>query len=454
VLPFKPLVASNRDEALELGMADTLINKLSAMQAVSVRPITAVRKYTSVEQDAVAAGREQKVDMVLDGSIQKAAGKVRVTVRLLQVADGRQLWTESFEEKFTDIFALQDRVSEKVVGLLAVKLTGQEEILLTKSYTRDPEAYQLYLKGRYQLNRLTDDGFRKGLTYFQEAIEKDRNYALAYVGLANAYNMLGGYDVLPPKEVYPKAKEAATKALELDDTLAEAHAALGEVKLSYDWDFSGAGQQLRRALEINPSNSNAHKISALYLSAMARFDEALNEMKRAQELDPLSLELVAGMGEVLYHQRQYDAAIAQYQKALEMDVNSGFTYWAMGRTLTAKGRYDEAIPLLQKSIPLSGDSPDEPAELARTYALAGNREEAFKMLSDLNRLSERKHVSPSVIAALYGALGDKEQAFAQLNKALDMRDFILVLLNVEPMFDPLRDDPRFNELVKRVGLQT
>jgi eukaryotic-like serine/threonine-protein kinase len=454
VLPFKPLVVADRDEALELGMADTLINKLSSMQAVAVRPITAVRKYANVEQDALAAGREQKVDMVLDGGIQKAAGKIRVTLRLLQVADGCQLWTDSFDEKFTDIFHLQDRVSEKVVGLLAIRLTGAEQALLTKRHTQDPEAYELYLKGRYQLNRLTDDGFRKGRDYFQQAIARDQKYALAYTGLAIAYNMLGGFNALAPKEAYPKARDAATKALELDDTLVEAHAALGEVKLSYDWDFVGAERQLRRALEINPSNSNAHKVNGLYLVSMARFDDALAEMKRAQELDPLSLELTIAIADVFYFERQYDQAIAQYQKALDIDLNSGLSYWAMGRTLTAKGKYNEAIPLLQKSIPLSGDSPDEPAELARTYALAGSRNEALAILNQLERLSERKHISPSVIAAIYGALGDKDQAFAWLNKAVAERDFILVLLKVEPMFDPLRDDPRFTALVKRVGLPT
>ena len=454
VLPFKPLVVADRDEALELGMADTLINKLSSMNAIVVRPISAVRKYTNLEQDALAAGQEQKVDMILDGSIQKSADKVRVSVRLTQVADGQQLWAESFDEKFTDIFYLQDRVSEKVVGLLAIKLTGQEQTLLTKRHTQDAEAYELYLKGRYQLNRLTDDGFRKGRDYFQQAIARDQKYALAYSGLAIAYNMLGGFNALAPKEAYPKARDAATKALELDDTIVEAHAALGEIKMSYDWDFFGAEQQLRRALEINPSNSNAHKINGLYLIAMSRFDDALAEMKRAHELDPLSLEPTIAMADVFYFQRQYDQAIAQYQKALEMDLNSGLSYWAIGRTLTAKGSYNEAIPLLEKSIPLSGDSPDEPAELARTYALAGKREEALKILDELKRLSGRKYISPTVIATIYGALGDKDQAFAWLNKAVDGRDFILVLLNVEPMFDPLRDDPRFTALVKRVGLPT
>ena len=452
VLPFKPLVADDRDESLEMGMADTLIAKLSNLREVTIRPINSVRKYANPEQDAVAAGREQKVEAVLDGSIQKSGDKIRTTVRLVRVADGAVLWTGQFDEKLTDIFVVQDSISQRVATALSVTLAGREKERLLVHHTENPDAYQLYLKGRYQLNRLTDDGFLKGRDYFQQAIDRDPKYALAFAGLADAYNMLGDFNVLASKEVYPKARDAATKALGLDESLAEAHAALGVVKFSYDWEFSAAEREFQRAIELNPSNSDAHKMNAHYLATVGRFDEALREMKRAQELDPLSLELIAGIGEVLYFQRQYDQAIDQYQKALEMDVNSGFAYWALGRTLAAKGKYSEAIAALQKSIPLSGDSPDEPAELARTYALAGRRQETMKILNELTRLSEHKHVSPAVIAAIYGALGDKQQAFAWINKAFEMRDFILVLLKVEPMFDPLRNDARFAALAQKVGL--
>ncbi len=308
------------------------------------------------------------------------------------------------------------------------------------------------MKGRYHLNRLTDDGFFKGRDYFQQAIDKDPNYALAYAGLADSYNMLGGFDALAPAEAYPKAREAAEKALKLDESLAEAHTALAMVKLAYDWEFPAAAREFQRALEIDPSYSDAHKMNSYYLAAMGRFDEALREMKRAQELDPLSLEKIAGTGEILYYQHQYDQAIEQYRKALEMDPNSGFVHWALGRPFMAQGKYDEAIVEFQKAIPLSGDSPDETAELARAYALSGRRDKAQKILEELKRQSEHKHVAPTVMAAIYGALGDKTQAFASLNKAFNERDFLLVLLNVEPMFDPLRSDSRFVELSRRVGL--
>jgi DNA-binding winged helix-turn-helix (wHTH) protein/TolB-like protein/Flp pilus assembly protein TadD len=452
VLPFKPLLAGSRDESLEMGMADSLIARLSNIREITVRPISSVRKYTALEQDPVAAGREQRVDAVLDGQIQTAAEKVRVTVQLLRVADGTPIWSSQFDEKMTDIFTVQDSISERVAAAFAVTLTNEEQRGLTKRHTEDPEAYQSYLKGRFQLNRLTDDGFFKGRDYFQQAIDKDPNYALAYAGLADAYNALGGFDALASKEAFPGAREAAEKALKLDDSLAEAHSALAVVKFSFDWDFPGAQREFQRALTINPGYSDAHQTNGYYLIAMGRFEEALREMKRALELDPLSLEKTAAIGEVLYHQRRYDQAIEQYRRALEIDTNSGFTHWALGRAFVAQGKYPEAIAEFQTAIPLSGGSPDEPAELARAYALSGKRDEALKILEDLKRVSEHKHVAPTVIAAIYGALGDKTQAFGYLDKAYSERDFILVVLNVEPMFDPLRGDQRFAELSRRVGL--
>jgi DNA-binding winged helix-turn-helix (wHTH) protein/TolB-like protein/tetratricopeptide (TPR) repeat protein len=452
VLPFKPLLADSRDESLEMGMADSLIARLSNIREITVRPISSVRKYTALEQDPVAAGREQRVDAVLDGQIQRAADKVRVTVQLLRVADGAPIWSSQFDEKTTDIFTVQDSISERVAAAFAVTLTNEEQRGLTKRHTEDPEAYQSYLKGRFQLNRLTDDGFFKGRDYFQQAIDKDPNYALAYAGLADAYNALGGFDALASRDAFPGAREAAEKALKLDDSLAEAHSALAVVKFSFDWDFPGAQREFQRALAINPGYSDAHQTNGYYLMAMGRFEEALREMKRALELDPLSLEKTAAIGEVLYHQRRYDQAIEQYRRALEIDTNSGFTHWALGRTFVAQGKYPEAIAEFQTAIPLSGGSPDEPAELARAYALSGKRDEALKILEDLKRVSEHKHVAPTVIAAIYGALGDKTQAFGYLDKAYSERDFILVVLNVEPMFDSLRSDQRFAELSRRVGL--
>jgi serine/threonine-protein kinase len=453
VLPFKPLIAENRDEALELGMADTLINKLSNIRQVTVRPLNAVRQYNRVEQDAVAAGREQRVDAVLDGNIQRSGDKVRVTVRLVRVGDSAGIWTDQFDAPMTDIFAVQDSISERVASALAVKLSSEEKGLLTKRNTQNPDAYRLYLLGRYQLNKSTDDGIRKALENFRQAIDSDPNYALAYVGLADAYIAQGAFDALPPKESFPKAKQAALHALQLDEHLAEAHVSLANARFLYDWDWAGAEDEFKRAIAINPGYSDAHQMYGYYLSSKGRSDEALKEMQRAQELDPLSLPKITAVGEVLYMARRYDEAIAAYQKTFEMDPNSGFAHWALGRAYVEKGLYGEAIAAFQKAIPLSGDSPDEWASLACAYAQSGRKTEARKIIDDLKEQSKKRYVAPSVIAATYAALGERDQGFVWLDKAYDEHDFILVLLKVEPMFDKLRTDPRFTVLLKRVGLE-
>lgn len=314
------------------------------------------------------------------------------------------------------------------------------------------EAYQLYLTGRYHLNRLTDDGIRKSLDYFQQAVEKDPNFAMAYAGIADAYNALAGFNVLPPNDVYPKARAAADRALKLDDLLAQAHAALAMVKVAYDWDWSGAEREFKRAIEINPRDSEAHFQYSYYLAFMGRFDEAVAEISRAQELDPISLVKITGLGQVLFMARRYDEAIGQCQTALKMNPNLGFAHWLLGLAYMQKGMYEPAIVSLQKSIPLSGDSPDEPASLACAYALSGKVSEARKILEKLEQQAKRKYVAPSGIAEIYGALGEKDQAFALLDKAYDERDNMMVLLKVEPTFDPLRPDPRFITLRQRVGL--
>ena len=451
VLPFKPLASESRDESLEMGMADTLIAQLSNIKDINVRPITAVRKYAGVEQDAVAAGREQKVDAVIDGQIQKSGDKIRVTVRMLRVEDGASLWTSQFDEDMKNIFRVQDSISERVSTVLAVKLTGEEREQLVKSYTDDAEAYQLYLMGRYHVNRLTDDGILKSLEYFQRAIEKDPNFALAYAGLAGSYNALGGFNVRPPREVYPNARSAALTALKLDQLLAQAHTELAMVHFAFDWDWAGAEREFRRAIEINPSDSVAHYSYAYYLAFLGRFDDAISEIKRAQELDPVSLVKVTGLGQILLLARRYDEAIEQCGKALEMDPNLGFAHWLLGLGYMYKRSYEPAIKALQKSIPLSGDSPDEPASLAQAYALSGNKTEARKILDELKQQANRKYISPGSMAILYCLVGDKDQAFALLEKAYDERDNMIVLLKIDPYFDALRSDRRFTDLLLRVG---
>lgn len=452
VLPFKPLVAGNRDETLELGMADTLITRLSNIRQVDVRPISAVRKYTGLEQDAIAAGRDQQVDAVLDGVIQRSGEQVRVSVRFLRVNDGSQLWSGQFQEKMTEIFDVQDSISERVASALALTLAGGERQQLTKHHTENTEAYELYLKGRFQMNRLTDDGFLKGRDYFQQAVERDPNYALAHAALADAYVALGGWNVTTPHESFPKAREAATRALQLDPNLAEPHASLAMVSFAFDWDRKTAEEEFKRALDLNPNYPDAHQLYSYYLTAMRRFDESLAQMQRARELDPASLSKVSGIGEILNFMGRTDEAIRQYEKALEMDPNSGFAHWALGNVYVHKRMYDQAIAYYQKAIPLSGSSPDEPASLAYAYAKSGKRKQALQTIEELIKRSEHSYVPSTLIAATYAALGDKDEAFKWLHKAVEQRDGILTFINVDPVFEDLRSDSRYAEVLKRIPL--
>jgi TolB-like protein/Flp pilus assembly protein TadD len=434
-----------------MGMADTLIARLSNIRDISVRPISAVRKYAGVEQDAVAAGREQKVDAVIDGQIQKSGDKIRVTVRMVSVEGATSMWTNQFDDDIKDLFRVQDSIAERVATALALKLTGEEKEQLAKSYTNNAEAYQLYLLGRYHVNRLTDEGFLKSLDYFQQAVEKDPKFALAHAGVAGSYNALAAFNVRSPAEVYPKARSAAHNALNLDQMLAQAHTELALVNLTFDWDWAGAEKEFKRAIEINPSDSDAHFSYSYYLTFMGRFDNAIAEIRKARELDPVSLVKLTGLAQVLLLARRYDEALEQCRKALEMDPNLGFAYWLLGLVHMYKRSYDLAIPALQKSIPLSGDSPDEPCSLAQAYALSGKRAEAQKLLVALKEQARRKYVSGAPLAVLYFSLGEKDQAFALLEKAYNDRDNMMILLKVDPYFDVLRSDARFTALLHRVG---
>jgi DNA-binding winged helix-turn-helix (wHTH) protein/TolB-like protein/Flp pilus assembly protein TadD len=449
VLPFKPLVAEARDDSLQLGMADTLITTLSNLSQVTVRPTSAVRKYTALEQDAVAAGREQKVDAVLDGSIQSQGDRIRVTVRLLRVADGAQLWAGRFDEKSTDIFVIQDSISKQVTGALTVQLTGMERELLTKHHTDNTEAYQLYLKGRYFLNKSTEEDFRKSIDYFQQALEKDPNYALAHAGLADSYAQLGSYGLIEMNESYPRAREELIRALELDEKLGEAQASLGFILMNYYWDWAEAEQRFKRAIELNPNYAMAHNWYSQELSFMGRSPEALKEAQRAQEIDPLSPWTNSNIGFVSYLGRQYDEAIAASLKTLELDPDFAVAHMVIGLSYAQKKMPEKAIAELQKGR----SNPDSRALLAYVYAVAGRRSEALSVLNELDRESRQKYVSPFPIAVAYVGLGDNDRAFAALEKAYSARSWGMGMLAVNAVFDPLRSDGRFPALLRRVNLR-
>ena len=450
VLPFTGPNGDAQFEYLGSGLAESVIHLLSASPDIRVMSRNSAFRFGGSDVDAKRIGRELDVDAILTGRIVSAGSTVSISTELISAADNSVIWGEQFTRQAPDIERLQIDIARSIAQRLKLRLAGAAS-LPDHRQSSDPEVYRLTLLGRFHLNMLTDDGFLKGRDYFQQAIDRDPNYALAYAGLAEAFNRLSGWNAIPPSEGYPKARTAAERALELDDQLAEAHATLGMVRHFYDWDWPGAEKEFKRAIEINPNNGDARQAYGYYLGAMGRFDEAITQMKTALDLDPLSLEKKAGIGEMAHLRRDYDAAIAHYAKLLETDSNSGFLHWAIGQAYLQKGMYGEAIAAYRKAIPLSGDSPDEPASLAVAYALSGKKQDAVRILSELEKRSEKSYVSPTSIAIIYSALGDKDRAFASLEKAYERRDILLVLLKVDPMFDRMRDDPRFADLMRRVG---
>lgn len=447
VLPFKTLGMASSDDYLGLGMADALITKLSNIRQISVRPTSAVIKYAGSNlADPVAAGRELNVDSVVEGSIQRAGDRVRVTVQLVSVRESRPLWAYTFDERLTDIFSVQDSISAQVAQALTLKLTGEEERLLAKRYTLNVEAYQSYLRGRFFWNKRNEESLNLSIVYFNEAIARDPSYALAYAGLADAHSVIGFYQFgkLSPAESYLKAKAASLKAIELDETLAEAHVSLALAIGDVDADDAAAEREYKRAIELNPSYATAHHWYSDFLATAGRPLEAMAEVRRALELDPLSLVINATLGERLYQARRYDEAIAQLRKTLEMDSGFGPAHYLLGLALEQKGLYEEAIAALNQARRISGSNPWMVSALGHTLALSGKKSEAQKILGELKELSRARHVSAYDFAVVHQGLGQKEQAFDWLQKLRG--DKARRSLIADPRMDDLRDDARLRQL--------
>jgi TolB-like protein/Flp pilus assembly protein TadD len=451
VLPFKPLVASNRDEVLEAGMADSLITKLSTTREIIVPSLTTVAKH--VGKDPVTAGRELHVNSILEGNVQKSGDRIRVTARLIKVADGSSLWADTFDEKFTDVFAVQDSIAQKVASALAVPLNEEERKRLTKRYTDNTEAYQLYLKGRFYWNKYTKEGFRKSIEYFKQAVEKDPNYALAYAGLADSYSLLGDLSYGTPKETFEQARSYAEKAITLDDALGEAHLSLGIVKLFYDWDLVGSQKELQRAKELSPHNPQVYHFYGHYLEVAGRFDEAIVETKRGVDLDPTNLILNNEFAWAYYVSHRFDEAISLYKKNLELDPNFYYSSYGLAQSYEQKGRFDEARTELNRVRSLSGDWSWIIAELGCVEAATGNRVEAKRIIEELQARTVREYIDPVLIAYIYQILGEKDQAFVWLEKGFQDKAGDMLWLKIEPKVDPLRSDPRFADLLHRMGLE-
>ncbi len=452
VLPFKPLVASGRDEAMEIGMADALITRLSGLRQLNVRPTSAVRKYTALDQDSLAAGREQKAEAVLEASYHWTGEKIRVTARLLEVRNGAALWTYQSDESYTDIFTAQDLISGKVARALMLELTGDERQMLTRRYTGNKQAYLLYLKGRYHWNKNTPAGYCKAIEYFRQALAEDHRYAPAYSWLAASYNLLGINSDLPPQEAETRARMYASKALELDEAQDMAHAVLGSLKLFYEWDWPGAERELKRAIELNPGNVEGRLAYAYYLAFVGRTDEAVAEVKKGEETDPLSMLINTAVATMLYLARQNDQAIEQCRKTLELDANFSSAHYWLGLAYLEKSMNTEAIAEVNQWLTLSGRDEKFSPDLGYIYAASGRRVEAEKVLNDLKELSTRSYVDPLDIARIYLALGQKDQTFAWLEKAYEKRSMGIMWLKVHPQLKSLRRDPRYQDLLRRMRL--
>jgi DNA-binding winged helix-turn-helix (wHTH) protein/tetratricopeptide (TPR) repeat protein len=463
VLPFKAMVEREGDERyLGLGMADAIIIKLSNLGRINVRPTGAVLKYADAGHDALTIGRELKVEALLDGRVQKAGRRVRVTVQLVNVGDGATIWAEKFDEEFTDIFAVQDSISEQVAGALMLKLTGEERESLSKHFTESGEAYQSYLKGRYYWNKMTPEGLHRSLECFAEAIAKDPGYALAYAGTAASYVHMEIYGLMLPSEAMPKAKSAAVRAIELDASVAEAHASLALVRMFYERDWPGAEKEFRQAIRLNPSYAAAHDWFAIYLTARGRPEEALASVRKAQALDPLSLIVNTDVACALYYARRFDDSIKQCQWVLDAEPDFVTAHYRIGLAYEQLGEYEEAVNAFQSAIALSADrskaetmapfkgGSDARASIAHTYALMGKHGAARGVLAELEERAGHDYVPPHDIAMIYSALGETDEAFGWLKVAYQERFSLLVLLELDPRFDSLRTDPRFTNLLSRI----
>ncbi|MEK6336513.1 MAG: winged helix-turn-helix domain-containing protein [Acidobacteriota bacterium] len=450
VLPFQPLTAGDRDEALQLGMADALITKLSNIKQIVVRPTSSILKYSNTTPDPVVAGREQMVDSLLEGKVQRSGDRIRVTVQLIRVSDNQPLWADTFDETFTNIFAVQDSISQQVAQRLVAQLTGEEQRQLAKRYTDNTEAYQLYLKGRFFWNKFDEDGLNKAIDYFKQAIAIDPNYALAYAGLSVSYAVQGAIGVLPPAQTWADAKWTAEKAVALDDTLAEGHSALGGLKLLYEWDWPATDRELKRALELNPNYAEAHELSGYYYWVMGELDMAIAELRRAQELAPLSAIITLDVAQALYYQGRYDECLEMSMKARELDPDFPPPLFLPGQAYERKGMYAKAITECESVIEKYGRQPQFLATLGFAYGASGKRREAEGIVNELETSWRRHYFSPVNIALVHTALGNKDRAFFWLTKGVEARDPQMIWLRIEPQFESLRPDPRFQALFKRM----
>jgi len=449
VLPFRPMGSESEDETLELGLADTLITRLSSLREIKVRPTSAVLKYAKGDYDPIQAGRALRADAVLEGSVQKVKDRLRITVRLFRVKDETPLWSGGFDESASDLLQVEDSISERVVKALRLNLASSDREALIRHQTSNAEAYGSYMKGRYFWNQRSREGLIKATEFFEKAISEDPNYARAYAGLADCYALRTNGRNFARDEGYLRAKTAATRALELDDRLAEAHASLGFILLNYDWDSQGAEGEFQRAIEQNPNYATAHQWYGQTLGRMGNLDEALREEKLAQELDPLSPVIYVELGGVYFHRRQFDQAVEQYQRALEIAPGFWPAHRGLAEVYAYKGMYKEVIEEYSKT---GSTSATFRALIGYAYARAGVKDEAQKILHETLAKADMGAAMFYFAALIHSALGERDPALECLRKLCEARDDRILGIKWSIEFESLRDDPRFRELLRRTRL--
>jgi len=452
VLPLENLSKDPEQEYFADGMTDELITNLAQISALRVISRTSAMQYKGTKKSLSEIARELRVDAVVEGTVMHSGDRVRITAQLIEASTDHHLWAASYDRDLRNVLSMQEEVTRAIVSEVRVKLTAQEQARLASMHPINPEAFQLWLKGRYYWYKLNPEGLQKAIEYFQQALEKDPTYAPAYAGLADSYNLLAFFNVFPPREVMPKAKAAAVKALELDDNLAEAHVSLGWAGFTYDLDWPAAGKHFERAIVLNPAYPLAHSYYSLYLGALGRPEEGLTEAKRALDLDPVSPAINHYVVVQLYLARRFDEAIEQCRKTLELDPSFTPVRGTLAEVYSAKGMYREALAEYEEYSALSGGSPRSTAFVGYAHARLGQRSQAFRVLEQLRAASKQKYVPALSFAIVYVGLGEKEQAFLWLEKAYDERTNSLAYLKVQATWDPLRSDPRFADLVRRIGL--
>lgn len=454
VLPLENLSGDQEQDYFADGMTDDLIANLAKIRSLRVISRSTAMAYKHTHKPLSEIARELHVDAVVEGTVLRAGDRVRITAELVQVSTDRHLWAETYESQMGDVLALQNRVSSAIVSEIRVNLSPQDRARLARNPAVAPEAYENYLKGRFYWNRRTDENLHRAIGYFENATKQDTQYALAYAGLSDCYAVIGAaiFGTMPAGEAAPKARQAAQRALEIDPTLAEAETSLATVKFNYDWDWAGAEEGYQHAIQLNPNYATAYQRYSLLLTATGRFQESFGQINKARELDPLSFSINFSLGWRLYLARQYDRAIVQLRNTLEMDPSYELPHLILGQAYEEKGGFDLAIPELRKAVELSHGTPLMLSALAHAYARSGQRTEAEQLLTQLEAASKQQYVSPYYLAIVHVGLGEKEKALSLLETALTDRSNGLIFMAVEPELDPIRSDPRFIALERKLSL--